>query len=79
MTTINVTVSKWTNGNGFSYTTDIDPMEIPGMENLEEMAKAYTADFNAENELADSEDFKLDFYTGNADGNPACSIWISEI
>lgn len=77
MTTINVSASKWITTLGFIYTTDLDPMEISNVDALEEMAKAYAADFAAENKLSDGEDMKLIFTAEN--GGASFETWVSEI
>lgn len=75
--TIRVTESKWINGSGYSYTTDIDPMEIDGLDDLQDAAEEYVAVMAEQTTLADNEDLEIDFYTPGGD-TPAISFWVKE-
>ena len=76
MLKIHVTGSHWVNGSGWSYTEDLDPMEVDSLEEVKEAAKQYAAEF-AKNygELGESEDYQLRFYDQQ---NPLAKIWLSE-
>lgn len=75
--TIRVTESKWINGSGYQYTTDIDPIEIDGLADLQDAAQEYASTIAEETQLADNEDLELDFYTPDSD-TPAISFWVKE-
>lgn len=78
MIEIRVEVSKWTDGSGFDYTTDIDPMEIPSIAELEEYAKAFVADWAQEEHLYPGEDLKFGFYAPD-DEEPSETVWASDV
>lgn len=78
---IKVTGSHWVNGSGWSYTEDLDSMEINSMDEIKEAAKQYAAEF-ARNygELGKAENYQLRFYAPDdeAQQNPLAKIWLSE-
>jgi hypothetical protein len=76
---IKVTGSKWVNGSGWSYTEDLDSMEIDSMENIKSAAQDYAAEFagNYGKLLSEKEDYQLRFYD-EAQQNPLAKIWLSE-
>lgn len=74
---IRVTASKWVNGCGWSYTTDLDPLEIDSFPELHDAAQEYAASVAEETPLDNDEDLCLNFY---AEGTtiPAEIFWVKE-
>jgi hypothetical protein len=74
--TIRVTLSKWTS-SGRSYTSDIDPLIIDNLSNLDNAIKEYCTEWASYTQSynTDEEDYILEFY---ADTNNPVSVWLSE-
>jgi hypothetical protein len=77
---IRVTGSKWVDGAGWSFTEDLESMEINSMEDLEGAAKSYAAEFSKNFESENGGDYQLRFYSPEDEGqeNPLVKVWLSE-
>jgi hypothetical protein len=81
MLKISVTGSHWLANSGWSYTEDLDSMEIDSTNEFSEAAKLYAAQFaKSYGELGENEDYQLRFYAPEDAGqeNPLAKIWLSE-
>ena len=74
--TIRATLSKWTS-SGRSYTSDIDPLVVDNLNDLDEAIKEYCTEWASYTQPYDTneEDYILEFY---ADTNSPVSVWLSE-
>jgi hypothetical protein len=80
MLKILVTGSQWVDGSGWSFTEDLDSMEINSMEDLEGVAKLYAVEFSKNFESGNGWDYQLRFYSPEDEGreNPLVKVWLSE-
>ena len=77
---IKVTGSQWVDGSGWSFTEDLDSMEINSMDEVKEAAGLYAAEFAKNYAPTESGDYQLRFYAPEDDGQekPLAKFWLSD-